>query len=919
MNNISKIALAMLLAITAGGTVRAIPADPRLRTHVQPDGQTLNYRVVGDEYGHISVTEDGYPIVLNKKKDCYEYAVVKNNRVAASGITATEASRRTPQVKAMLAKTDARQMLASLRSKSPLAKAPRRQYKKMNDYPTIGFRHSPVLLLEFADQGFTTVSDPQAFYTRMLNQKGFNEFGGTGSAAQYYEENSHGLFSVQYDVIGPIRLSHPASYYAESDERAAEALAEGCQIAHDKGLADFSQYDCNNDGVVDNIFFFYAGYAQSDSGNEGYIWPHSWTLPEAGIDLQLDGKTISSYACSNEIRYDKKAATPEPTGVGTFIHEFGHVLGIPDLYSTTYNMFVYNIESWDLMSSGSYNNNMCTPPALSAYEKWSLGWEQPKELTLAADSLITLTKTQDGGSLMKTGPTDNELFFFENRQRTGWDTYIPGHGMLVWHIDNDSTKHVNNNVNNDASHQCVGLAVASAVGKHSYDPYPGAGNVTETALTDWDGNRLDIQAKYIEEQDSVVSFVLDGVKIKMDDISGLAVGQVTDESADVVWNKSKNVSHYVADLYRVAADGNLTKVNAGGEVREPEVKLDGLEPATSYRLDVYGVIGDSHSDTASVDFTTDALYFNKRQPVVGEPSAIGATCFTANWQPVADAVDYRLTVNSLLYSENASERGYDFSDKAEGMPATWQTSATAFSALAGFYGAEAPSLRMGKDGDWLVMGYPESLVYGVKFWYRSAKASGKLKVEAKIGGQWTAVATIDAPSTEGTTVSYDVDGATDVRLSYERESGYVCIDDVVLSVRSIERKPFGSYASVSTGGGNSLVVDGLLPDADYGYVVKAVNADGVESLVSAEMRVHTTAATSVGNVKSGSVDISVLGGLLTLRNNGSDACRADVYSVTGQSVATLRIAAGGTCSTALANGVYVVRLGNVAAKKIVVK
>ena len=928
MNKTSKIALALLFTLSVAGTVRAIPADPRPRTYVQANGQTITYRVMGDEYGHLAVTEDGYPITLNKLTGNYEYAVMKGGRIVSSGITATDASRRTPQVKAMLDGVDARQMLTALRAQSPMRTAQgkqqanqkglRKQYKKMNDYPTLGFRHSPVFLLEFSDQGFTTISDPKAFYSRMLNQTGFNEFGGTGSAAQYYRENSHGLFTIEYDVIGPIRLSKPTSYYAETDERAAEGLAEACQIADSLGLVDFSQYDSNNDGVVDNIFFFYAGYAQSDTGDEGYIWPHSWNLTRAGIDLRLNGKIIDSYACSNEIRYDKKATTPQPTGVGTFIHEFGHVLGIPDLYSTTYNMLVYNIESWDLMSSGSYNNNMCTPPALSAYEKWSLGWEQPRELTLEADSLITLSKTQDGGSLMKTGPTENELFFFENRQHTGWDAYLPGHGMLIWHIDNDSVKHLNNNVNNDASHQCVGLAVASSVGKHAYDSYPGAGNVTETQLTDWDGNRLDLQPKYIEEHDSLISFVLDGVQVKVDDVNGLKLTKVTDEEAATVWDKGKNVSYYEAQLCEVKPDGSLSKVGEASKTYEPNIALDGLTPATDYQLDVTAVIGDSRSTAASIKFTTEALYFYKRKPIVADPTAITATGFTANWQPLQGATDYKLTVNSLTYSEQAAERGYDFSSKSDGMPSTWQSSSSSFSAVEGYYGAEPPSLRFGKDGDCLTMSYNESLAYGLKFWYRSAKASGKLTIEQKVNGQWVTVATIDNPSIEGETVEYNLDGATEVKLTYGRESGYLCIDDVVLSVKSIERKPCDGYMQVSTGGNSSLQVSGLEPSSNYSYVVKAVNNEGEESVVSDEMRATTLTADAINSVST-TGDWSVKGsdGQVAVCNHSQRPAIITVYGIAGDVVATASVDADAAASIALAKGIYIVKLGD-ESRKIVV-
>jgi immune inhibitor A len=286
--------------------IKAIPADPRIRTNVQTGGDTLSFRVIGDERAHIAITLDGYPLIFNDITRSYEYAKMQNGVLITTGINAMNAEKRPSVQTIMLQKIDAPSALRMSMSRNG---SPRKVFKRMNDYPTIGFRRSLVLLIEFSDKSFSSISDPKDYYTRMLNDNNFSDNGGTGSAAQYYHENSHGLFDVAYDVVGPIKLSNTYSYYGTPDDGCVDALMEACTIADKQGLVDFTKYDCNKDGVVDNIFYFFAGYGEADSGDKSTIWPNSWTLDEAGKELKLQGMKINGYACSNEVRGDNKLDT----------------------------------------------------------------------------------------------------------------------------------------------------------------------------------------------------------------------------------------------------------------------------------------------------------------------------------------------------------------------------------------------------------------------------------------------------------------------------------------------------------------------------------------------------------------------------------------------------------------------------------
>ena len=107
-------------------------------------------------------------------------------------------------------------------------------------------------------------------------------------------------------------------------------VKEACQLAYSQYNVDFSLYDNNSDNTVDFVYILYAGYGEADGGASNTVWPHAYSLTEAGTSLALGGKKIDKYACSNEISYLSK----QHDGIGTFCHEFSHVLGLPDLYNT---------------------------------------------------------------------------------------------------------------------------------------------------------------------------------------------------------------------------------------------------------------------------------------------------------------------------------------------------------------------------------------------------------------------------------------------------------------------------------------------------------------------------------------------------------------------------------------------------------
>lgn len=361
-----------------------------------------------------------------------------------------------------------------------LARKARRiaQQQTANNAPNIAPR-GLLILVNFADQAFVT---PRDTINNMLNGEHFTRnysftynkrqytISSSGSARKYFYDQSYGQYNPTFDVIGPVTLSNNISYYGENDrwgndKRPTDMIKEACQLADEQYGIDFTQYDNDNDGYVDFVYVIYAGNGEADGGDENTVWPHQWNLTYANIRLSIDGKQIDRYACGNEINYASKVYD----GIGTFCHEFSHVLGLPDLYPTDDGTH-HTLYEWDLLDYGTYNNEGNTPPAYSAYERFFMGWLKPRVLTKPEYVWLNPLNFQNGEALLLCegdehnlvghNPKPTDFYLVECRTQTGWDKYLPGKGLLITHIRYSSNTWDYNTVNNDPNAMGVDLIEA---------------------------------------------------------------------------------------------------------------------------------------------------------------------------------------------------------------------------------------------------------------------------------------------------------------------------------------------------------------------------------------------------------------------------------------------------------------------------
>ena len=590
-------ALTLLAAISLGGLVaQAVPAKPGLRTIVQPDGTTVQAELRGDEYCSFYVSEDGIPMRM-AADGFLRYVVADNegnialtaNAAAATPELAMKAFARIGaaervRMNAVPASLAAETVAENVRALSEgEAESPTAAWKGIGlmgrqNFPVIGDIKSVVILVSYSDVDFT-VSNPLQYYTDMLNKPGFDQYSACGSARDFFVENSNGLFKPTFDVYGPVQLAHNRAWYgAESgsshDIRPANMVTEACAALD--GQVDFSQYDLDGDGIIDNIYVIYAGQGQASYGGPDTVWPHSSTIINGPIH---DGVRVGRYATSNEWEYQR------PDGIGTFVHEFSHVMGLPDLYSTTYVNTV-TPGMWSTMDQGPYNGDGCRPPYYSSYERNALGWIDLLLLEDAPASIQLPAISENVAYLIPTVRT-NEFYLLENRQQTGWDTTVPGHGMLVWHVDFDQTVFNRNNVNNDENHQYVDIVErrqnpnSGSKSIQATYPFPGSGipfnrKITPTSkpnLTPWFGPVINHEITNIYEREGIITFDVAGGGATLDVPVANEATAVGATGFTANWNSVDDAAAYLISVCGSKTSSESTQTLDFGDASTTTVQL----------------------------------------------------------------------------------------------------------------------------------------------------------------------------------------------------------------------------------------------------------------------------------------------------------------------------------------------------------
>lgn len=801
-----------------------VPARRGIRVLVQPDGTKIEARLVGDEFSHCFISTANRPLV--KTGDTYYFAsagsdgrLVPTSVKACPELSLTAAQR--ASLDAMSNREAAERHLKAGKARRLARRNASGKGLGLSDtsFPSKGAANSLIILVQYKDVKFK-LDSPYDYFNSMINQEGFSQYGGTGSVSDYFKEASCGVFQPNFEVYGPVTLSQNMSYYGGNnaygdDSHPEEMVSESCRQLDSK--IDFSKFDNDGDGYVDNVYVIYAGQGEASYGSEDSVWPHSWNLSEAGIDLRLDGVRIDLYGCSNEWEEER------PDGVGTFIHEFSHILGLPDLYDTSgdyYSQNAYDTPgAWSVLDYGPYNNDGRTPPMYSVYERNALGWCEPELITEAMDCRLENFASSNKAYMAATSK-DREFFLFENRQQTGWDKYLPGHGMLIWHVEALQSVFDDNTVNNTEGHHYVDIVEANGKRDNEDDAvmagysFPGTAGVTsftsstKPAFKEWSGKAIELPITDIAENGGIITF-----------------------------------------------------------------KVDGGEGALA-------------------------------APEAAQPSDVSAKGFTASWSAVENATDYLLTVQKLTEGVPVESKCDFGSGNGISLPEGWASSSKESygSNSKGYFGTSAPALKLGKEKNveehFVSTPVFDNDITSLSYWQRGASTKGESTVHVMglKDGSWTEIESYPTSDTEDThTVSDIPQGVRQIKIVYEKKTGNLALDDIVVVSGGSAYVAMPGYDAVSTGGNTSFFVsaEGIAP-CTLRYYVCASGAEGVSRQSNmVVVRIDENGVSIAGTENTG---IRIYGRRL------SAAGRIELYGIDG----TMISAADGELEVPAA-GLYIVK------------
>ena len=834
----------------------AVPAVSKPITIRQADGTELTFMLHGDEHTAFRTTQDG--MILKKNK--------QGMYVATTEHISERFKRRNKHLPA--------------------------QTHIDSNFPKTGKIRSVVLLVNFTDVKFT-IESAQKQFTRLLNEQGYSDNGSSGSARDYFIASSNNRFLPQFDVYGPFDLSHDLAYYGANTEnngkvnhspKATDMVREACNIASENGV-DFSLYDEDGNGVIDNIFIYYAGYNEAEGAEENTIWPHRSRINNGPY---YNGKQLSDYACTSELR---GSGGKTMCGIGTFCHEFGHVLGLPDMYDVS-NSERYTVGQWDIMASGSYNNEGCTPPSYSAFERFMLGWLQPEQLTeiggydclpLVTDNKAYLIAAEPFNS-DAFNPSPSEYFLLENRQRVGWDSTfnaskqsadrsgqlfgaIPGEGLLISHIT-FSNGYNTNNFNNQTilGYDIVEAYNDNAKSSSANDTYPGKAGITAFIPKLNNNTQLDNQQlnniTQLDNHNIFFSYgVAEGSSLKFEQTSlrrfvsyydkGLQdfeaqeltiIGEgVTADS--VIISVSNDFYEIEFDGQWIGAGNSITDAVGADHTYNRTIRLRYVPTRQNCAI-ANGLVKVESSNHLLVNqmqlkgIAYRPIYITTPQfhPVAD----ITPYSFTMLWDEQTDAEYYYLNIYNLTDTQSEIMQSFeDFDDNAAMQAKGWHSNFNTLSTTE--YSDGKAGMSFEQTGDRLLTEIYTSPVSNISFWLSNSykekaenSANGILLIEGRTINttEWKTIGKLNIQTTtKSANMKYDFssdDNYIQFRFTYTHlfSSGGTVIDKFNAVMTKTPNQLYGEESMLLPAPINTYTVNGLRQGTTYYYTLRCSEEKG---------------------------------------------------------------------------------------------
>lgn len=842
----------------------AVIASPEPIEVTQPDGSTLTVKLVGDEFHSYYTTLDGTPL-----------------RRTASGKFVKDAS------------------VAEMPAQARKARQVVQKVNFNQNFPLSGSPKSIVILVNFTDVKFTyKVED----FQDMLNTSGYKKNDGIGSARDYFIACSDSIFSPIFDCYGPVTLSRDQAYYGKNvggnnSANADQMVTEACQLVEEMGI-DLAQYDTNNDGRLDNVFIYYAGHNEAEHGGDNTIWPHRHVV---NSPIKVSGKTIYDYACTSELRGSTGTSM---CGIGTFCHEFGHVLGLPDYYDTDdKDGSQYTIGDWDIMCSGSYNGNGKTPPTYTAGERFQLGWLVPTQLKKPGQYLLNPLSTSNEAFLIASGEhsltwnnNQGEYWLLENRQNVGWDaalSSLPATGMLIWHIDYDASAWATNTPNNK---QPLRYDIEEAGGNKGYsaasDPYPGSNNITFFTPTMHSGELLNQPIFNIKEVEELISFtyISDGsTTLRLDKEMIELTTTVNDAKKIESWDpQSFNLLGNGLDpekqltlttgtnLFRLYAGEKAPARNSSSWQRSISIEILN-DSSINQRVWVSFVPSKQDCEASKSNISIKSESVTTSLPLIGyaprptyvvTPTIVATTditpySFKTKWLNQEDAEQFYLTLYQIEEGKTDFKQGFENFDSAKEIQNEgWESNTTLTTTSDKADGSRA--LYFKKNGDEVKSETYPAAITELSFWYNAFASTkdtvGVIKLEAYNEKEWTV---------EDNIIVVKRSKKVTARYTFEPEKNYrifrlvwmdkgergVAIDAFTATasqkISYLYKEKDITLEAFTFGDTASYTFDGLTPNSTYYYQIQTTDLDkGCEEHLTS-LSPAETATTIAGKPKDG--------------------------------------------------------------------
>lgn len=463
MQSKMKKVLTVLLLSALCTVLSAGPADPKPFNYTQPDGSVVRFFLHGDEHLNWMTKENGEVIEIGK--DGY----IRPGHLPSDDSFKSAARRR-----------------------SKAAATPRRTGRQT------GERHFIVVLVGFSDCPFTKTTEQ---YEDFFNGRGA---GSTGSVRDYYIDQSDGKFQPYFDIYGPVAISESRINYKESPK---QALAEALSILVEGEELNLGSYVTTYGMInyVEDVIMIFAGHSRASGDTDG-IWPCRYS----GTVYQKGNNIVGSFCCAPELQ-GKEGTTI--AGIGHICHEFGHCMGLPDIYDTnksSHSTVASACLDFSLMDQGCHNNKAKTPPPMSMMEKSICGWVNFEDIPVISESgSITLNEIgQRSGNRAYIIPSDKdgECFIGEYRSNNSsvnkWGASLPRGGLLIFHLDKSDRSVQQDNdtetaanwwptiINNNGSHPLYYIVPSGdqtnleCTDQQKF-PFPGSQNIVSYTPISW--------------------------------------------------------------------------------------------------------------------------------------------------------------------------------------------------------------------------------------------------------------------------------------------------------------------------------------------------------------------------------------------------------------------------------------------------